>query len=277
MKAVILAAGQGSRLRPLTNSVPKCLVPVHRKPMLEYQMEYLDRAGLRECVIVVGYLGDMVRRRIGSRFGHIDITYVTNDVYDRTNNIYSLWLARGELDDDVLLLEGDLVYEYGLLQDLLSKRSGNVAVVDRFRPPMNGTVILAKDGVSTAMVLKSQQPPDFDFRRALKTVNIYALSRDSLSAAVVPELDAYVSRGLTGEYYEAVMAELIARGDLQMAVHLTGRRMWTEIDTEEELRDAERQFAGLFAAAPAMPSPARAGASAYGNATSTGTQERLQR
>ena len=277
MKAVILAAGQGSRLRPLTNGMPKCLIPVHRKPMLEYQMEYLDRAGLSECVIVVGYLGDMVRRRLGSRFGRMNITYVTNEVYDRTNNIYSLWLARRELDDDVLLLEGDLLYEYGLLQDLLSKQRGNVAVVDRFRPPMNGTVILAKDGVSTAMVLKSQQSPDFDYRRALKTVNIYTLTRERLSAAVVPELDAYVSRGLTGEYYEAVMAELIARGELQMAVHLTGRRMWTEIDTEEELREAEKQFAGLFAPAPAMPRPVRAGASAYGNAASAGTQDARQR
>ena len=277
MKAVILAAGQGSRLRPLTNNMPKCLVPMYRRPMMEYQMEYLDRAGFRECVIVVGYLGDMVRRRIGTRFGRINVKYVTNEVYDKTNNIYSLWLARQELNDDVLLLEGDLIYEYGLLQDMLRQRSRNVAVVDRFRPPMNGTVILAEDGVSTAMVLKSQQSPEFDFTRALKTVNIYTLSRESLSTAIVPRLDAFVSQGLTGEYYEAVMSDLIGRGELQMAVHLTGNRMWTEIDTEEELREAEQQFAGLFTTAPAMPRPAAARASALRNAASAeARQERRQ-
>lgn len=277
MKAVILAAGQGSRLRPLTDRLPKCLVPMYRRPMIEYQMEYLDRAGFRECVIVVGYLGDMIRRRIGSRFGRINVKYVTNEVYDRTNNIYSLWLARNELNDDVLLLEGDLVYEYGLLQDVLRSRSLNVAVVDRFRPPMNGTVILEQDGVSTAMVLKSQQPPDFDFGRALKTVNIYALSRDSLSTAIVPELDSYVSRGLTGEYYEAVMSDLIGRGELQMAVHLTGSRMWTEIDTEDELREAEQQFAGLFRTSPAMPRAAAARATARRNAASAEARQARDR
>ena len=277
MKAVILAAGQGSRLRPLTDRLPKCLVPMYRRPMIEYQMEYLDRAGFRECVIVVGYLGDMIRRRIGSRFGRINVKYVTNEVYDSTNNIYSLWMARNELNDDVLLLEGDLVYEYGLLQDVLRSRSLNVAVVDRFRPPMNGTVILEEDGVSTAMVLKSQQPPDFDFGRALKTVNIYALSRDSLSAAIVPELDSYVSRGLTGEYYEAVMSDLIGRGELQMAVHLTGSRMWTEIDTEDELREAEQQFAGLFRTSPAMPQSAAARATARRNAASAEARQARDR
>ncbi|MDE2860750.1 MAG: phosphocholine cytidylyltransferase family protein [Chloroflexota bacterium] len=277
MKAVILAAGQGSRLRPLTDRLPKCLVPMYRRPMIEYQMEYLDRAGFRECVIVVGYLGDMIRRRIGSRFGRINVKYVTNEIYDRTNNIYSLWLARSELNDDVLLLEGDLVYEYGLLQDVLRSRSLNVAVVDHFRPPMNGTVILEQDGVSTAMVLKSQQPPDFDFRRALKTVNIYALSRDSLSTAIVPELDSYVSRGLTGEYYEAVMSDLIGRGELQMAVHLTGSRMWTEIDTEDELREAEQQFAGLFRTSPAMPRAAAARATARRNAASAEARQARDR
>ena len=168
----------------------------------------------------------------------------------------------------LLLLESDLLYEYGLLQDVLRQRSKNVAVVDHFRPPMNGTVILARDGVSTSMVLKSQQSLDFDFTHALKTVNIYALSRESLSAAIVPELDAYVSQGLTGEYYEAVMSDLIGRGDLRMAVHLTGSRMWTEIDTEEELREAEQQFAGLFTPSPALPRSAAAQASVYGNAAS---------
>ncbi len=274
MKAVILAAGQGSRLRPLTDNMPKCLVPFYRRPMMEYQMEYLDRAGFRECVIVVGYLGDKVRERIGSRFGRIDVKYVENEVYDRTNNIYSLWLARRELDDDVLLLEGDLLYEYGLLQDMLRKRSGNVAVVDRFRPPMNGTVILAKGGMSEAMVLKSQQSPEFDYRRALKTVNMYTLSRESLADAIVPRLDDYVSEGRTGEYYEAVMSDLIGRGELAMAVHLTGNRMWTEIDTEEELHEAERQFADLFAPTPVLPRSAARAATRRNAASAEARQAR---
>lgn len=244
MKAVILAAGQGTRLRPLTNHMPKCLVQVHGKPLLQYQLESLEQAGIQHCIIVVGYLGDQVQRHFGQRFGNVRISYVTNEIFESTNNIYSLWLARQELNDDILLLEGDLLFEDDLLWDLIQGRYTDAAVVDSFNPSMNGTVIMARNGLSTSMVLKSQQPEDFDFRNALKTVNIYVLSRETLSKRLLPTLDSYIARGLTGEFYEAVMAHLIANGDLQMAVHMTGIRTWTEIDTEEDLRQAEKLFPG---------------------------------
>jgi len=245
MKAVILAAGQGTRLRPLTNHLPKCLVQVHRKPLLQYQLESLQQAGIQHCVIVVGYLGDMVQRHFGPKFGNVRITYVTNEIFNHTNNIYSLWVARQELNDDILLLEGDLLFEEGLLGDIIRSPYTDVAVVDRFNPSMNGTVILAQDGLSTSMILKTQQSADFDYRNALKTVNIYAFSRETLAQQFLPILDQYIDHGLTSEFYEAVISHLIARGDLQMAVHLTGNRMWTEIDTEDDLRQAERLFPDL--------------------------------
>ena len=244
MKAVILAAGQGTRLRPLTNHLQKCLVRVHGKPIMQYQLECLNRSGIQDCIIVVGYLGEQVQRQFGHRFGNVRITYITNEVFDRTNNIYSLWLARHELNDDILLLEGDLLFDEDLLGDLTQAQYTNVAVVDRFNPSMNGTAILAHEGLSTSMALKSQQSEDFDYRNALKTVNIYILCRETMAQQFLPTLDWYIARGLTGEFYEAVMAHLIARGDLQLAVHLTGSHKWTEIDTEEDLHYAERLFPG---------------------------------
>ena len=143
MQAVILAAGQGTRLRPFTNECPKPLVGVQGKPMLHYQLEALDGAGVRECVIVVGWCADLIREAIGARFGNVAISYVENEIYDRTNNIYSLWLARRSIVDDILLLEGDLVFEPALLLDLLDTPYDNVAVVDRYDSTMNGTVIQA--------------------------------------------------------------------------------------------------------------------------------------
>ena len=244
MKAVILAAGQGTRLRPLTNHLPKCLVQVHGKPLLQYQLESLEQAGIQHCIVVVGYLGDLVQRHFGPRFGNVRITYVTNEKFNHTNNIYSLWLARQELNDDILLLEGDLLFEEGLLGDLIQSPYTNVAVVDRFNSSMNGTVILAREGLSTSMILGAQQSADFDYRNALKTVNIYGFSRETLAQQFLPILDQYIDHGLTGEFYEAVISYLIASGDLQMAVHLTGIRRWTEIDTEDDLRQAERLFPG---------------------------------
>ena len=266
MKAVILAAGQGVRLRPLTNDIPKCLAQVHGKPLLHYQLESLNRAGFRHCVIVVGYLGHMVQHRFGSRFANMRITYVTNDAFENTNNIYSLWLARRHLDDDILLLEADLLFEYGLLDDLIRGRYANAAVVDRFRPPMNGTVILAREGLSASMVLKSQQPADFDYRNALKTVNVYALSKETMKQQLLPTLDSDVAQGLTNEFYEAVLARLIAQGDMEMAVHLTGRRTWAEVDTLEDLHEAERIFPYPLPGGYAIPQPDRISAPAVGEA-----------
>jgi NDP-sugar pyrophosphorylase family protein len=273
MKAVILAAGQGTRLRPLTNNLPKCLVQVHGKPLLQYQLESLEKARIRHCVIVVGYLGDKVQWHFGPRFGNVRITYVTNEIFERTNNIYSLWLARHELNDDILLMEGDLLFDDGLLGDIIKNQHTNVAVVDNFHPPMNGTVILERNGLSTHMVLGSQQSADFDYRHALKTVNIYVLSRETLASQLLPSLDQYIDHGLTNEFYEAVMAQLIANGELQMAVHLTGNRMWTEIDTEEDLHQAERLLQSLLI----DDNPRRIGVTTSTAPTTTTTTGSIQR
>ena len=242
MKAVILAAGQGTRLKPLTNRVPKCLVRLHGKPIMQRQLESLDGAGFRECVVVVGYRGDQVERQFGPTFRDLKLTYVYNERYEETNNIYSLWLARSLLDDDILLLESDLIFEGGLLNDLAQNTHRDIAVVDWFKPPMDGTVILANDGRAESMELKSQQSQDFDYTHALKTVNIYSLSRDTMVRRFLPELDRYVSAGATNVFYEAVFADLVSRGELSMAVHVTGDRKWTEVDTVEDLREAEALF-----------------------------------
>jgi choline kinase len=240
MQAIILAAGQGSRLRPLTDHRPKCLVMVQGKTLLEYQLEALCAAGVRECVIVVGHLAGQVRNTIGSRFRSLSITYVENEIYDRTNNIYSLWLARTKITDDVLLLEGDLIFEPELLMDVLDAPCENAAVVDRFQSFMNGTVILARGDKADAMVLKRDQAVGFDYRSALKTVNIYKFSYEAISDELMPALEEHIARGSTDDYYETAIASAIADGTMPMGVVRTGLRAWAEIDTVEELADTER-------------------------------------
>jgi len=114
-----------------------------------------------------------------------------------------------------------------------------VAVVDKFQPPMNGTIIFANSGVATAMVLKINQPVDFDYRDALKTVNIYAFSRETLQDYLLPALEIWVSKGQTDQFYEAAVAQLIAQGDLLLATHLIGNESWAEIDEPEDIQKAE--------------------------------------
>ena len=107
---------------------------------------------------------------------------------------------------------------------------------------MDGTVILAREGLAESILLKSQQAEQFDYSYALKTVNIYSLSRDTMVRRFLPALDRYVDTGVTDVFYEAILAELVSQGKLNMAVHLTGDRKWTEIDTVEDLREAEALF-----------------------------------
>ena len=254
MQAVILAAGQGTRLRPLTDYCPKCLVEVQGKPILQYQLEALCDAGVRKCVIVIGHRAAQVRNSFGTRFRDLSIKYVENEIFDRTNNIYSLWLARREITEDLLLMEGDLIFEPALLMDLLAVPYENAAVVDRFQPFMNGTVILAHGDTASAMVLKLDQPRDFDYGPALKTVNIYKFSSQAISDQLMPALADYVSLGLTDHYYEIAISRAIAEGAIRLHVVHVGSRAWTEIDTVEDLVDAERMRSW-----PALSLDARAG------------------
>ena len=239
MKGIILAAGMGTRLLPLTRTQPKCLVNVAGKPMMAYQLDPLRAAGIRECTIVVGYLAGSVRNCFGSNYRGIRLSYVENTAYETSNNLCSLWQARAEFDDDVLLLESDLVFDDQLINDLVMMDDRNVAVVDRFQPNMDGSVILANGGAAKALVLKSDQFPGFDYRSALKTVNIYRLSRKTLVETIVPEMEEFLAEGRTDQYYEAVFASLIRANRMKMAVMETGNIHWAEIDTLDDLREAE--------------------------------------
>ena len=253
MKGLILAAGMGTRLHPLTLTRPKCLVEVAGKPMMEYQLDALRRAGVSECAIVVGHKAASVSSYFGSDYRGVKLSYVENSVYDKTNNLYSLWLARGEFDDDILLLESDLVFDNRLLWELLRVDEPNVAVVDQFSSNMDGTVILADCGITERMVLKSDQGAEFDYGPALKTVNIYHLSQETLVDAIVPKMAEFLEDDRTDQYYEAVFANLIDSGRMSMAVMNTDSLKWAEIDTVSDLLRAE----GIFTADNYRPNRVR--------------------
>ena len=141
--------------------------------------------------------------------------------------------------EDIILLEGDVLFEPHLLQEIQRTLHPNLAVVDKFQPSMNGTIIFANAGFATAMILKINQPVGFDYRDALKTVNIYAFSRVTLQDHLLPALEDWVSKGQTDQFYEAPIAQLIARGDLLLATHLIGNGNWAEIDEPGDIREAE--------------------------------------
>jgi len=218
------------------------LVEVLGKPILEHELASLQQVGVDHCVIVVGYLCELVRERFGAMFGDMRLTYVTNEEHLKTNNIYSLWLARHLLADDILLLDGDLLFEPELITDLMGQPHADAAVVEAFQPFMNGTVILSEHGVATSLVLGANQSAGFRYNDALKTVNIYKISQGTMREHFLPKLDWFVTEGLTEQFYEAVLAGLISEGKIQLGVHQTGNRRWIEVDTKEDLANAEDLF-----------------------------------
>ena len=127
-RAVVLAAGVGVRLKPLTEALPKCMVTVGGEPLLQRTLREHAAQGTTEAVLVIGYKGDVVRSAIGSRFAGIDIHYVTASDYETTNNIRSLWDARDYLDQDVLLIEGDVAFDGAVITALLEESGSSVAV-----------------------------------------------------------------------------------------------------------------------------------------------------
>ena len=173
------------------------------------------------------------------------VEYVVNDVYDKTNNIYSLYLAKEYLlQDDTLLLESDLVYEEAVIRKLVDTPYPSLVLVDKFESWMDGTCITVdEDDNITSFVSKRE----FDFTKTdeyYKTVNLYKFSKNFSEKYYVPFLEAYCNAMGLNEYYEQVLKVITFLGDLEIkAVKLNGEK-WYEIDDVQDLDIAESLLAG---------------------------------
>ncbi len=243
MRAILLAAGRGSRLRPFTDHRPKCMVEVLGRPLLDSALAALERAEVPQATIVVGYLADQIRETYGTRFGGVKLSYVENPVFESTNTLYGLWMARGQMNDDILLLETDRLYEPEVISELVRSPYQDVALVDELKPHMDGTVVFTEGDRVRSMVLRKDQRDGFDVARAMKTVSVYKLSAAFLEHSFIPAMGLFVRSERTDEPYEALLAELIAQGDLALHAHLMGHRPWADIDDPKDLRIAEATFA----------------------------------
>lgn len=244
MQAIILAAGMGKRLKELTRNATKCMVEVNGVTLIERALTALDRLSLERIVLVIGYEGKKLQEYVDSLPVRTPICYVENPIYDRTNNIYSLYLARDYLlQDDTLLLESDLIFEEKVLRRLVENPYPSLALVARYESWMDGTVVTLDDeDTITGFIGKK----DFDFTRTedyYKTVNIYKFGREFSASYYVPFLEAYCRALGHNEYYEQVL-KVIAYLDTPVikAARLEGE-VWYEIDDVQDLDIAESLFA----------------------------------
>ena len=243
MQAIILAAGMGKRLKELTSEATKCMVKVNGVAMIDRMMGALDKLGLSRIVVVVGYEGQKLMDYIDALGISTPVEYVNNTVYDKTNNIYSLYLAKDYLvQEDTLLLESDLVFEEAVLQKLIRNPYPSLVLVDKFESWMDGTVVTLDEHDNIQSFVAKRE---FDFNRIdeyYKTVNIYKFSKEFSQLYYVPFLEIYCKALGTNEYYEQVLKVITFLEDPHIkAVKLTGEK-WYEIDDVQDLDIAETIF-----------------------------------
>ena len=243
MQAIILAAGMGKRLGEYTRNNTKCMVPVNGIPLIDRMLDQLCHLNLNRIVIVVGYEGRKLMDHVGTEYKGLRIEYVENPIYDRTNNIYSLALAKERLqEDDTLLLESDLIFEDRLLSMLLENPSPNLALVAKYEAWMDGTMVcIDKDCRIVNFVTKAA----FNYSHVgqyYKTVNIYKFSQSFSRDKYVPFLEAYTKVVGNNEYYENVLRIITFLNSEDLKALPIGREKWYEIDDKQDLDIAEALF-----------------------------------
>ena len=243
MQAIILAAGMGKRLKELTKDCTKCMVKVNGVTLIERMLAQLDQLNLSGIVIVIGYQGDKLVEYIKSLSVKTPITYVRNDIYYKTNNIYSLYLARNYLlQEDTLLLESDLIFEDAVLQRILKDPYPSLALVAKYESWMDGTVVTLDDDRNITNFLTKKQFKYSDIKDYYKTVNIYKFSKEFSTTHYVPFLEAYTKALGNNEYYEQVLKVIALLEKPEIKASILDAEAWYEIDDVQDLDIAESIF-----------------------------------
>jgi len=244
MQAIILAAGMGKRLKDLTKDVTKCMVKVNGQTLIERALIQLDRLHLSRIVIVIGYQGKKLQDYVRSLGTNTHVVFVENPIYDKTNNIYSLYLAKEYLlEEDTLLLESDLIFEDGALSQLVNNPYPSLALVAPYESWMDGTVVkMTPDGTILGIIDKKHFL--FEEKNAYcKTVNIYKFSKSFSQTHYVPFLEAYCKALGNNEYYEQVLKVITLLDEPEIKALQLEHCKWYEIDDIQDLDIAETLFA----------------------------------
>ena len=235
MKAVILSAGQGTRLMPLTANVPKCMLDIEGQALIEWQINELYKAGIDQVAVVVGYEADRVRQLLHSRYDSQSVRSLFNPTYAWADNLFSCWVARAEMDEEFILLNGDTIFEAAVVNRLLQTPVQPVTVAihqkhyydaDDMKVTLDGDRLakIGKDlavdnvhGESIGMILFRREGPS-TFRRAIERTLL-----DSASCK---------------KWYLSVIDEMAQ--SLPIRTCLINGLEWCEVDFHTDLRQAGR-------------------------------------
>jgi histidinol-phosphate/aromatic aminotransferase/cobyric acid decarboxylase-like protein/choline kinase len=244
MKAIVLAAGVGARMRPLTDRIHKSLLIVGERTILGRIIDGLLAIDVDEILIVTGYRAADVQAFISAQYPELPIHYLHNSRYRETNNIFSLAMALDhiQISSDVVLVECDVLFDPSLLARLNSAQRGNIALVDLYRPGMDGTVVSVEAGMVTQVFPAHLQTENFDYSGKYKTLNIYRFDRDFCRQRLQPLLSCYANVIDSGCYYELVLGMLINMQREAVRAEIVDGSQWTEVDDPNDLAGARFTF-----------------------------------
>lgn len=243
MKALILAAGMASRLRPLTANTPKCLLKIGERCLLQRSIDALIASGIDELVIVTGFLREKIESFVACHYPNLKVTFIFNEVFDSTNNIYSLWLARKEVEEcDTLLLDSDLLYDPEIIKRILAEKSPNILTLIKHPLGEEEIKVIVDDKGSIVELNKTCNPAD----AIGESLGIERMGVD-YTTALYKELDGMMNHEhLENVFYEVAFERLAKQGHCFSVLDVTDL-FSCELDTVEDFENARQMVpAHLF-------------------------------
>ena len=237
MKAIILNSGVGRRLKPITDEIPKCLIKLNKDTILGHQIKNLLKVGINKIIITTGPFEDKIKSFMKENFSDVNATYINNDKYESTNYIYSIWLTRNHIDDDILLIHGDTVFKKELLSRLIKGKNKTSVLIrnDHTVPKKDFKAEIIDDKINRIGI-------NVFGKNAFFLAPIYKFSKKDF-LTLIKEIENFVKRGELEKYAEDAFNNISDRIDMRPTFYLDEFCM--EIDTLEDLEVAKIFFKNM--------------------------------
>jgi len=236
-KTIILNAGESKRLRPLTNGIPKCLLKLDNTTILEHQLHTLKKFGILEIVLVVGYHSEMIIQKVKQSQLGLTVRFVHNSIYYKTNTVYSLWLAKNEMNKDFIFLNGDVVFHQDILKRLIDCGHDNCLAIDKKTVKEEEVKVQIADG-KIKKIGKEVEPT----KAHGEFVGIAKFSQ-KITKPFKKSLDEVVREGKVEAFFELAVDHLL--GDYNIYAVDVSDFPCVEIDTYEDYKQARQIYQGM--------------------------------
>ncbi len=237
-KAIILAAGMSKRLRPMTDNKPKCLLKLNGETLVDYQLKCLAKCNIEQILLVIGYKKDMIINHINKLNYNDLIKPIYNDVFDKTDNAYSVALALDYVDpkvDSIVILDGDIIFDIALLKRLLTSEYNNVLVADNTKNiEPEDCKIMVKDGYTRGIGKKTHG-------------TVVYTSMIKMSGKFLEEFKKEVKMPRSNpEWYSEPLNRLLMKYPKEVRVVFTDNFLRCELDTYEDLIQAKEIYGKIM-------------------------------